>query len=124
MQYGTVNGYLEAGVALTLLGSNDEAETVDFTIDTGFTDELTLPQDSIDRLNLLRDDEGVAFTLADGTVRVMDRYIGRVEWHGQVRVVNVISMGSETLLGMAMLAGSNLSVDATPGGVVTITELA
>ena len=32
-------------------------------------------------------------------------------------------MGSDPLIGMGLLRGSNLSVDAIPGGLVTITEL-
>ena len=107
-----------------LHGNGAPSEAIDFTIDTGFSGELTLPQDAINRLNLLRDEEGVPYILADGTLRVMPRYIGRAQWHGQIREVNVIDNGSEALLGMQLLSGSNLNFDATPGGAVIITELA
>ena len=124
MQHGTVNNYLEPVVSLIVLGNSAPPEAIDFTIDTGFSGELTLPQDAIDRLNLLRDEEGVPYILADGTLRVMPRYIGRAQWHGEIREVNVIDSGSEALLGMQLLAGSNLNVEATPGGTVIVTELA
>ncbi len=82
MQHGAVNGYLEPIVALMVHGNGALSETIDFTIDTGFSGELTLPQDVIERLNLLRDEDGVPYILADGTLRVMPRYIGRAQWHG------------------------------------------
>ena len=123
MQHGTVNSYLEPVVALMLHGNGAASEAIDFTIDTGFSGELTLPQNAINRLNLLRDEEGVPYILADGTLRVMPRYIGRAQWHGQIRDVNIIDNGSEALLGMQLLAGSNLNFDAAPGGAVIITEL-
>ena len=123
MHYGTVNRYLEPIVSLLLLGNTAPSEAIEFAIDTGFSGELTLPQDVIARLNLLRDDDGVPYILADGTPRVMPRYIGQIQWHGQIREVNVIDAGSEALLGMQLLAGSNLNVDASPGGAVTIAEL-
>ena len=37
--------------------------------------------------------------------------------------VEVISVDVNPLVGMRLLAGSNLSIDAEPGGAVTITEL-
>ena len=123
MQHGSVNNYLEPIVALMVHGNGAPSETIDFTIDTGFSGELTLPQDVIERLKLLRDEDGVPYVLADGTLRVMPRYIGRAQWHGQIRDVNIIDNGSEALLGMQLLAGSNLNFDAAPGGAVIITEL-
>ena len=122
MHYGAVNEHLEPSVVLTVLGANGASETTNFTIDTGFTEELTLPQGTIDRLNLIRNDEGVVLTLADGTVRVVAQYIGQIEWHGRLREVDVIVVEAERLLGMKLLAGSNLSIDAMPGGMVAVSE--
>lgn len=123
MQNGAVNRFLEPVVSLTVQGNFASSETIDFTVDTGFSGELTLPRDVIERLNLLKDDDGVEYILADGTVRVLPRYIALVEWHGQLKNVNVVDTGSEALLGMQLIAGSNLNVGAAPGGAVTITEL-
>ena len=99
------------------------AHAVDFIIDTGFTEELALPPDIIVQLGLRPEDDDVILTLADGTSRVLTVYTGWVEWHGQFREVDVISADTSPLLGMKMLAGSNLSVDATPQGAVTVNEL-
>ena len=59
MQHGSVNSYLEPVVALMVHGNGAPSEAIDFAIDTGFSGELTLPLDAINRLNLLRDEEGV-----------------------------------------------------------------
>lgn len=108
---------------MTVHGNVTSSETVDFTVDTGFSGELTLPRDVIHRLNLPKDDEGAEYMLADGTVRILPGHIALAEWHGQPRNVTVIDAGSEALPGMQMLCGNNLNVEASPGGAATITEL-
>ena len=60
---------------------------------------------------------------ADGTVDTFARYNARIMWHGNSKEVVAVNMGSEPILGMQLLQGSNLSVDAVFGGSVTITEL-
>lgn len=122
MHCGIVNDALEAVITLAVLSDAGAGESVAFAIDTVFTDALTLPQHIIDRLNLLPDDD-LPVTMADGTVRYLTRYTAYVHWHRQIREVQVIAMGPYSLVGMGLLRGSNLSVDATPGGIVTVTEL-
>ena len=124
MHYGTVSSFLEPSVPLFALYVNSGEESIDFTIDTGFTEEIALPPDIIEQLGLPQEEDDVVLTLADGTERALTVYTGWVEWHGQVREVDVISADTTPLLGMKMLAGSNLNFDAAPGGAVIITELA
>ena len=127
--YGAVSafdGLLEAEVSLTVLGYGGGSEQVTFLVDTGATGEMTLPQATVSRLNLPLVAYGSAnasVVLADGTVSVAGVHNARVLWHDQVRTVEVVSLGSVPLIGMGLLQGSNLSVDAIPGGLVTITEL-
>ena len=123
MHHGTVNRYLEPSVPLTALYVNGRGEIIDFTIDTGFTEEIALPPDIIEQLGLPQEQDDVVLTLADGTDRALTVHTGWMEWHGQIREVDVISADTAPLLGMKMLAGSNLNVAATPGGAVTIAEL-
>ena len=122
MHCGIVNDALEAVITLAVLSDAGAGESVAFAIDTGFTDALTLPQHIIDRLNLLPDDD-LPVTMADGTVRYLTRYTAYVQWHSQIREVQVIAMGPYSPVGMGLLRDSNLSIDATPGGIVTVTEL-
>lgn len=124
MHYGTVNRYLELSVPLIALYLNSGGESIDFTIDTGFTEEIALPPDIVEQLSLPQEDDDVVMTLADGTERALTVYTGWVAWHGKLREVDVISADTTPLLGMKMLAGSNLNFDAAPGGAVIITELA
>ena len=122
MHQGTVNQYLEPCVNLTVFGSGGATLDLEFVIDTGCTEELILPQNIINRLNLVQGDD-IPVTLGDGTTDDYSTYTARIEWHGQRRAVAVTSVGSEALVGMQLLRDSNLSVDATPGGAVTISEL-
>ncbi len=127
--YGAVSGIgdtLEAEVALTVLGYGGVSERVTFLVDTGATGEMTLPQAAIVRLNLPLVAYGSAdafVVLADGAVSSARVHAARVVWHDRLRDVEVVNLGSDPLIGMGLLRGSNLSVDAAPGGLVTITEL-
>ena len=70
MHYGVVNEYLEPVISLNVLGTgkrlNGASPVVDFVIDTGCTEEIIIPKDIIDRLNLIRVDD-ITLALADGT---------------------------------------------------------
>ena len=66
MHYGVVNEYLEPVISLNVLGTGNASLVVDFVIDTGCTEEIIIPKDIIDRLNLIRVDD-ITLALADGT---------------------------------------------------------
>ncbi len=95
---------------------------VEAVLDTGFTGHLTLPAETVGTLALpeLGSEELV---LADGSTEIASVHRATVEWHGRSRTVPALAVGGEPLLGMAMLAGSRLTMDATPGGDVLIEEL-
>lgn len=123
IHYGVVHDAILPTLTLAVSGENNAAVEVDFAIDTGFTEEMTLPPDIIDELNLPSHRE-ISFAMADGTIYRGETYVGRIRWHGGLRRVEVISVDADPLVGMKLLAGSNLSIDAEPDGSVTITELA
>lgn len=95
---------------------------VRFQIDTGYTGFLTLPPETIQELRLPRRGNSLV-ELAEGSQQRLDQYAARVDWHGQGRVVPALEMPGEPLLGMAMLWGSRLTVDAMEGGAVSIEEI-
>jgi predicted aspartyl protease len=66
---------------------------------------------------------GGSALLADGSVRPFDIYAAEVDWGGTWRPVLVWAVGSEVLLGMRLLAGHQLRVEAAPGGAVEITTI-
>ncbi len=122
MHSSTLTRDLEPTLTLAVSGANRSAVDIDFAIDTGFTEVMTLPPDIIDELNLQFNKE-LPFTLADGTQYSGTVYTAWVQWHDRVREIEVVSVDADPLVGMKLLAGSNLSIDAEPGGAVTITEL-
>jgi clan AA aspartic protease len=119
---GAVNARLEAVVRLRVRGPSGVESDVDAVIDTGFTSSLTLPPAVVAALGLARQAGGTAM-LGDGSVRQFDIYAAEVEWGGTWRPVLVSAVGAEVLLGMRLLAGHQLRVEAVPGGVVEITPL-
>jgi len=123
--YGSVNGDGdESSVRLTIQNVNGGTERIAFVIDTGATGSMVLPQEIIDRLNLpLAEVEYVQVTQADGTTDRYSVYIAHVLWHDRLKEFEVVAFGTVPLVGMGLLQGSNLSIDAAPGGLVTITEL-
>ena len=123
MHYGSVNDAVEANVSLDVHGENGATEQVAFIIDTGFTDEISLPQAVISRLGLPLSGYADEFILADGTTGRYSIYAAHILWHGQLREVEVVNLEGDPLVGMELLLGSNLNVDAIPGGMVTIAEL-
>ena len=126
MHYGIVTDTdaLEATVALTLQADDGTAEHLTFLIDTGFYGALTLSQEVVERLNLPPGDvKEVELTLPDALTANANLYKARILWHGRPREVEVISLENDFLLGMGLLRGCNLSVDAEPGGAVVISEL-
>ena len=122
MHSGMLSSDLEPTLTLAVSGSDLAAVEIDFAIDTGFTEVMTLPPDIIDELNLQFNKE-LPFTLADGTSYSGTVYTAWVQWHDRVREIEVVSVDADPLVGMRLLAGSNLSIDAELGGTVTITEL-
>ena len=122
MHYGVVSADLEPNLIIALLGVDNTIVEVDCAIDTGFTEEMTLPPDIIEALGLPINKQ-VELTLADETIYVGTTYVARLRWYDQIRNIEVISVDADPLIGMKLLAGSNLSIDAEPGGAVIISEL-
>lgn len=125
MQYGMVNDAMEATVTLNVTADNDESIPITFVIDTGATGDMSLPQSVIDSLDLplAEDADNIVITLADGTTGPGRLYLAGIWWHDRIRNVEVVNLEGAPLVGMALLYGSNLNIDAVPGGLVTITEL-
>jgi clan AA aspartic protease len=91
-------------------------------IDTGYNGYLTLPSDIITAL-------GLPFagyrsgTLADGSTVVLEVYLAAVTWHQVQREVLVAQAVGRPLIGMSLLHGSRLTIDAIEDGDVVIEKL-
>lgn len=116
---------VEPSLPIHVLADDGEARAVlrlDAVVDTGFEGELTLPPDVIGSFGFEYLGE-IPTVLADGTRRVAEAYLARVLWHGRETPVEALAEDGEPLVGMGLLSGSELRVEARPGGAVVITEL-
>ena len=96
--------------------------SVEVVLDTGFTGYLTLPPESIRQLGLPSVGQRT-FELANGELFEFQVYFGSVSWHGRPSDVLVLQSDSVPLLGMTLLWGSRVTMDALNDGEVTIEEL-
>ena len=121
MIQGRVNQSYEA--ILPIVVKNGVAtQLVDAVIDTGFSGFLTLPSDMISTLGLSWEGRDVA-TLGDGTSCTFDVYIGLVIWDGEYREIYINESETVPLIGMQLLRGYDLRIQAIEDGLVTIEAL-
>ena len=116
MQYGIVNGDVEANIVLNVLDNNDESIPIACIIDTGATGEMTLPQWIIDRLNLplAEDPDNIGVTLADGSSSPGRLYLARVLWHDRIREVEVVNVGTDPSSGWVCSTGATSTLTRCP----------
>lgn len=96
--------------------------TLDFVVDTGFTEFLTLPVAAVAVLRLPYSHENPAY-LADGSSVKMDIHIATILWNGVERQVSVLATGRRPLLGTALLDDQELRVRFRENDLVTVDEL-
>ena len=118
---GRVSAGLDPLVNIELGNGKGSFQSLQVVVDTGFSGELALPSELIQSLGLDYIDD-VSVALADRQERPVRAYDGVVFWQGRSRDVMVLDMGSEPLLGMALLLGSRLTVSCRPNGAVVIEE--
>lgn len=123
MMNGAVTADDEALLTVTVMNSSESQPiTVEAVVDTGFTGHLTLPPETVERLALpiIGSAESV---LADGRTVIEDVCLARVVWHGTPQPVRVLVAAATPLLGMSLLRGSELRIEARPGGAVVIRPM-
>ena len=119
---GVVIAGREAVVDLRVRGPGGGARLVEAIIDTGFTGFLTLPMALIAALRPTHLGRS-RLLLADGTEVVLELYEVDIHWDGGWRTIRADAVGTNALVGMGLLAGYRLCLDATAGGRVTIEAL-
>lgn len=122
MMNGFVNQNCEATIRLVVSNQSKQRRAIDAVIDTGFTGFLTLPLIVINSLNLrlYSREEG---TLGDGSTCIFDVYSGLVIWDSEYRYIDVNAAETEPLVGMSLLYGYRIQLDAIEGGIVVIQSL-
>ncbi len=119
---GRVDGNQQALVTIDIIDGEGSIQSIEAILDTGFTGYLTLPTDSIQRLGIPSVGQRT-FELANGELFEFEAFLAAVTWHGRLRDVLVLKSDSAPLLGMTLLWGSRVTVDAFFDGEVKIEEL-
>jgi clan AA aspartic protease len=93
--------------------------TIQFVVDTGFTEYLSLPVEAVRslKLPLIYD---MKAGLADGSTRIVDIYNAMILWNGIERVVPVLALGNRALLGVGLLKGYEFCAQVIEGGTVRL----
>jgi clan AA aspartic protease len=119
---GVVTASLQAIIRLTVRGPEGQEREVEAVIDTGFDGTLTLPPALIAALGLAWHRRGRAL-LADGSESLFDIYEATVVWDGEPRRIAVDEADIDPLVGMSLLYGYELIVQAVESGSVIIQPL-
>jgi clan AA aspartic protease len=122
MMQGVVNLRREATLPIVVGNDSGQRRVIDTVIDTGFNGFLTLPSTVITALNLPWSASDIV-TLGDGSETLFDIYTATVIWDGEYHQIDIAASETESLIGMALLYGYRLQVDAIEGGSVKIESL-
>src|SRR5437016_529280 len=121
MILGTVQGR-DPIIRLFIQGAGSILHEIEAVVDTGFTEDLTLPQDLVNAL-------GLPFrimlqtALADGTAVECAVHSGTLLWDGVPRSVDIQVSETKPLAGMGLIMGCQLLVEGREGGTVSLTPL-
>lgn len=109
-------------ITLRLYRSDDVAFDIEFLIDTGFAGEIKLSPYWVGTLRLpkLWNEE---FTMADGRVSPYEIYAAECDWAGEKRLVEVVEMVGEPMIGIDLLRNFSLFLEVRDGGAVEIQPL-
>jgi clan AA aspartic protease len=119
---GRVTAHREALIPVSVQDATGQGHTMDAVIDTGYTGDLTLPPALIAALGLPWRGYASA-VLGDGSVQQVAVYAATVIWDGQARVVEIDAADTDPLVGMGLLYGYEVRMQAVDGGAVTIEAL-
>lgn len=119
---GIVNDHKEAVLDLTVQGPTGEQVQLEFVVDTGFNGDLTLHSSVAAALGLRIVGVERAM-LADGSVIEFPVSRALLHWDGTLRRVNVGVADTVSHVGMQVLQGHELRIEAVPNGRVLISPM-
>ncbi len=121
MIVGAVSNEGKPLLPVALRGPAGKSLLVEAIIDTGFDGMLVVGSYAVAALGLAPM-LGSDVQLADASMQAVPRVELEILWHGDWIPAEALVMGDEPLLGMSLLHGSDLHVEAVEGGVVTVVE--
>lgn len=122
MIIGEVTPDKEALVRLMVRGPGGQEREVCAVLDTGYTEYLTLLPTLITALGLPYQ-YSLPMSLADGSTVQMRVFDAAVVWNNRERSIPVQETDGDVLLGMSLLYGPRLLLDAVDGGHVAISDI-
>lgn len=111
-----------ASLAVAFLLSGQPDLSIEFVVDTGFTDYLTLPPAAVTAMGLPFLYHMSAALADDSTVEI-PVYLAAILWNGIPKEVRVFATGRRPLLGTALLERCKLEAHFVEGGPITIQEM-
>ena len=96
--------------------------SLDFVIDTGFNDHLTLPPQAVSAMNLPLYSSTPA-RLADGSEALLPIHLATIVWDNIEKVVPILASGYKPLLGTALMGGYHLEIDFTNNRLVSLEKI-
>ncbi len=119
---GVMNDQRQPIISITVRGTQSKERTADALLDTGFNGTMVLPPDLILELGLpfwfIR-----TVVLADGSMHDISNHKGRILWEGVERPIRIAASGDQPLIGMGLLVGYRLQIDAVDGGAVIVEPI-
>ncbi|BDA71488.1 hypothetical protein CAL7716_056540 [Calothrix sp. PCC 7716] len=112
----------EAIIRISICDSSGQVYDRDAIIDTGFDGWLSLPSAFITMLGLAWKRRGTA-ELADGSQSIFNVYEATVIWDEQLLIIPIDEADSEPLVGMSLMEGYELTIQAVNGGIVTLSKI-
>ncbi len=122
MILGRVTSTLRARVQIEISVGGSAWDVLDAVIDTGFNGQLALPAETVRDLGLTLD-RFRRVTPAIGVSRVVASGNVHLNWDGEPKNVRAIEAGAEPLIGMALLWGNRIMIDAIEDGAVSIAAI-
>ena len=119
---GSVNADFEALIRLKIQGANGQEKEIEAVIDTGFNGFLTLPPQDIAELDCAYLMQGYVL-LGDGRLEETLIYETVVDWDGRLLAVETDAADSVPLVGMALMHGYDLDIQAVAGGAVLLRKI-
>ena len=110
-----MNGHVDhrgrALIEVRLISPPNDSTPLEVWIDTGFTGQLVVPREEIDRLGL-RKASGTHARLADGSTAFLETFEATLDWFGEQIAIEVIEgQGAFPLLGVIPMLGYTLIID-------------
>jgi clan AA aspartic protease len=111
-----------ASIPITFRLSNQPDFQIEFVVDTGFNDYLTLPPQAISAMNLPQY-SNTSVRLADGTETILSIHSATIVWDDLELIVPVLAAGVKPLIGTSLMDGYRLSIYFQIDGAVNLTAI-